>query len=65
MNTNHKCPNCESGDLVVREVTAFYLNSGEFFCNSVKQHDSDAVVACLVCHWEGERKDFDEKEPKP
>ena len=60
--TKHTCPNCDSDNLIVREVTSFYLNTGKYFCQSVKQHDSDAQVACLDCHWGGERKDFKEQD---
>lgn len=56
----YKCPKCDSEKLIVKEVTSYYFNTEEFFCHSVKSHDSDAVVECTVCWWEGTRADFKE-----
>lgn len=56
----HKCPMCESTELLVYEQTAFELNTGEFFCHAVKAHDSDAEVSCQSCGWIGDRRDFSE-----
>ena len=60
--STHRCPNCESDSLIVREVNSFELNTGDFYCHSVKAHDSDAEVKCLDCNWTGRRDDFDEQE---
>ena len=59
--TVYTCPNCESDELVVRSVTSYNFNTGDFFCHSVKTHDSDAEVACLDCGWVGQRQDFKEQ----
>jgi ssDNA-binding Zn-finger/Zn-ribbon topoisomerase 1 len=54
------CPNCENEKVLVYEETAFYVNTGEFFCHSIKAHDSDANAQCPYCGWTGERKDLKE-----
>ena len=51
----YKCPDCGNEDLLVRAVETYYLNTGDFFCHSVKTHDSDAEVVCLECNWTGTR----------
>jgi len=55
----YKCPECENEELLVREVETYYLNTGFFFCNSVKAHDSEAEVFCMECDWKGTRKDLE------
>lgn len=53
------CPECgESGGLIVRAVTSYYVDNGEFFCHSVKPQDDNAEVKCLKCLWEGQRRDL-------
>jgi len=52
----YQCPECESTDILVYEETAFELNTGDYYCHSVKSHDSDAKVSCQYCGWEGERQ---------
>lgn len=49
------CPTCGSSRVIVREVTSFQINTGEYFCNSVKSHDSDAATHCMDCDWNGRR----------
>jgi len=52
----YKCPDCENKDhLFVRAVETYYLNTGDFFCHSIKTHDSDAEVFCMECNWTGTR----------
>jgi len=57
----YRCPECETEELFVRAVTTYYLNTGEFFCHSVKTHDSEADVFCMDCDWKGTRKDLEDK----
>ena len=54
------CPECGCEELLVRSVDTYYLNSGDFFCHSVKTNDSDAEVWCLACRWEGVRSMLEE-----
>lgn len=49
----YHCPECESDDLLVYERTAYELNTGNFYCHSVKSHDAEAKVSCQDCEWEG------------
>ncbi len=49
------CPECASDEVIVRAVTSYKVNGGEFYCHSVKPHDSNAKAVCLACNWEGER----------
>ena len=49
------CPECGSTNVIAREVTSFMANTGDFYCHSVKAHDSGAAAACLECDWEGQR----------
>jgi primosomal protein N' len=55
------CPNCENEMVLVHEETCFDVNTGEFYCHSVKAHDPDAKAQCNACGWVGERKDLKEK----
>jgi len=55
------CPECGNPDVLVRSMTSYYVNTGEFFCHSVKTHDSDAPVSCLLCDWDGLRQDLVEE----
>lgn len=56
---DYHCPVCGSTNLLVYEKTAWVLNTGEFYCHSVKSYDSDAEVRCQdnSCNWVGELKD--------
>ena len=55
----HRCPLCGSDNLLVYEETAWVLNTGEFYCHSVKVHDDNAKVRCedVGCWWVGELSD--------
>ena len=58
MTENQKlrcCPECESSEVAVTEETMWMVNTGDHYCHSIKAHDSDAIVACLKCKWEGQR----------
>ena len=54
----HRCPDCGGTHLLVYEKTAWWLNTMEFFCHSVKVQDDDAEVYCTECNWKGERKEL-------
>lgn len=58
--TNYTCPECGTNKLLVYEETTYFVNSGDFFCHSVKANDSDAQVACYDCSWKGFRQDLKE-----
>jgi transcription elongation factor Elf1 len=50
------CPTCESERVTVTAEQSFMVNTGEYFCQSVKTHDSDAKATCLDCWWTGQRQ---------
>ena len=52
------CPACGTQEVVVKAVTSYMVNTGEFYCHSVKTYDSNAKAMCLECDWEGERDDM-------
>lgn len=52
------CPNCGSGDVLVQEVSSYFINTDEFFYHSHKTHDVDAPCKCLDCDWTGVRRDI-------
>lgn len=56
------CPKCGATDVLVMEEAAFYANTGEFYCHSVKSYDEYARATCPICWWEGQRKDLIKKE---
>ena len=58
------CPECGSNEVLVRSVTSYCVNSGDFYCHSVKTHDSDAEVMCLNCAFEGLLYELKEGEEK-
>lgn len=58
VETKYVCPACNSSDLFVYEETCFVLNTGEFFCHSVKLWDSNAKVTCGNCEFEGALSDL-------
>lgn len=58
--TNYTCQECGTNKLLVYEETAYFVNSGEFFCHSTKSHDSDAKIACYDCSWKGLQQDLKE-----
>lgn len=47
------CPACGSEKVTLRAETSYMANTGDFFCHSVKTHDSDATSTCLDCDWIG------------
>jgi hypothetical protein len=51
------CPECGCENLLVTEETSWWVNSGDFFCHSVKTHDDEAKVRCHdnSCEWVGQR----------
>ena len=55
-----RCPECGSSKVLVYEKTAFWVNTMEYYCNTVKQHDSDAECRCNECDWVGKREDMKE-----
>lgn len=56
----YKCPECDSNNLIVKEVTSYYLNGMYHYRKSVKAHDSNAKVECLNCGREGHRGEFED-----
>lgn len=50
----YHCPECESKEVTTLEGSSFFINTGEFFCHSVKCHDSDSPAWCHDCNWRGE-----------
>lgn len=50
------CPGCGSSELLVYAETAYWMNTGDFFCHAVKPYDSGAKVSCTACDWKGTRK---------
>lgn len=55
------CPSCDSDDVIVRAVTSYKVNGGDFYCHSVKTHDSNAQVTCLDCDWDGQLDELKEQ----
>jgi len=55
------CPECEDENVLVISETSYHVNTGEFYCHSVKTHDFNATARCLKCYWSGERQDLHEK----
>lgn len=53
------CPVCFHDEIHVTEETTFDVNTGEFFCHSVKMHDGDARVECQNCDWQGQLNQLD------
>ena len=50
-----KCPKCGSLQVVSTAEQMFYVNTGEHYCHSIKDHDDDAKAKCLDCQWTGRR----------
>ena len=48
-----KCPHCESAQVTLTSEQAWLANTGEYWCETVKTHDSDAKATCLDCWWVG------------
>ena len=53
-----RCPECGSDQVACTAEQMFMVNSGDHYCHSVKDHDSDAKATCLACRWTGQRKDL-------
>lgn len=51
----YTCPECGSSNIGAYEKTLFKLNTCEFYCTSVKMHDTDAEACCMSagCNWRG------------
>lgn len=57
------CPKCDTEDILVYSVTSYEVNKNmEYFCETVKPHDSDAPARCMQCQWEGIRNQLIVKE---
>lgn len=56
--TTLTCPACGSSKVAVAAEELFMANGGEFYCHSLKTHDSDTRATCLTCDWEGKRMDL-------
>ena len=54
-NQKLHCPECGSEEILAYEQTSFMVNTGEFYCHSVKAHDDDAKTRCMRCEWTGRR----------
>ena len=52
------CPECGSDQVACTAEQMFMANSGDHYCHSVKDHDSNAQATCLACRWTGQRKDL-------
>lgn len=59
----YQCPKCGNKEILISSKTSYKMNSGEFFCHSIKTHDSYAEVSCLDCGYEGTRKEVEDKNP--
>ena len=55
------CPECESKNILGGEETLFEINTGEFYCHSVKLHDNDCEIECQDYGWTGLRQDLIKK----
>lgn len=63
MNSKLLCPECDSEDILVYSMTSYEVNKDmEYFCESVKPHDSDAPAHCMDCQWDGVRSQLIVKE---
>lgn len=49
------CPECGSDEILVYEETAWKINEFEYYCQTVKLHDSDAKARCQACNWVGKQ----------
>ena len=54
------CKECGSSNLLVYEINCYYFNTSEFYCNSVKTYDSNAVVKGLDCNSSFTVNDYEE-----
>lgn len=47
------CPDCGSDEVTLTSEQSFMANTGEYYCESVKIHDSISTATCLNCWWVG------------
>jgi hypothetical protein len=57
MNT-YCCPDCDSQDIIVELVDAWWLNTREHYGHITKTHDPCAQVSCYSCGWNGRREEL-------
>ncbi len=57
-----RCPECGGDELLVYSETSYNLNTGDFYCVSVKHFDACAKVSCQhwSCSWVGTLSDVKE-----
>lgn len=55
MTATLTCPACGSDKVATASEQLFMVNSGKYYCESVKPHDADARATCLDCPWDGKR----------
>ena len=53
MNVTYHCPECEGTEVTTLEGSSFFINTGEFYCVSVKCRDGYSPASCHDCKWEG------------
>ena len=54
------CPECGTEEVLGYEKISYKINTCEFYCYSVKFHDSDAEVRCMDCEFVGRRDQLKE-----
>ena len=59
-----RCPSCGSSKILVYEETAWWLNTVEHWCHTIKMNDDDAKASCAECEWVGMRSDLVEEASK-
>lgn len=52
------CPECGSSKILGYEETAWWINTVEHWCQTIKMHDEDAKASCSECGWVGVRSDL-------
>ena len=52
------CPECESKEVTTLEGSSYFINTGKFFCHSVKCHDLCSPAYCIDCSWQGEKRNL-------
>ena len=57
-NDKLRCPDCKSAKVAVTEETMYMVNTGNYYCHSVKSYDPDAKAVCLKCDWCGFRNNL-------
>ena len=51
--TTWLCPDCESDKVVSEHHQAFYVNTCDHYCHTMKTHDDNSPSWCLACDWKG------------